>query len=339
MRPPDAQTVCRTFGLGDAVGGIRPLPGLSSAEVWALDTVDGAWVVKAMRPVDSGQLRSMRRAGQLEAAAYAAGVTVARPVPPRAADAVGLWTPLTGDERYVRVSERLSGAPPSAPADERLAAWLGRTVAAIARLGLPGDVNEPGVYDVTARADWERWLDEAAAADVLDRAGRQALSGAVLAATDVMNEARAQSPAFLLAHRDISVANVLVTTNGPVLLDFDHAGPEVSWWELVHHTFLFACRRLGVDPPVPAAVRTAVAAFSADAGEVGPADPSAFAGLLRGMLEWTALSLWLALGPDAPRGPHTGPGRREAAVAHVREASRVLPIIVDSLDEWSELLG
>ena len=338
MRPPDAQSVCRTFGLGDAVGRVRPLPGLSSAGVWELDTVDGGWVVKAVRPAGGWQLRSMRRAGELETAAYAAGVAMPRPVAPRSADAVGLWTPLSDDDRFVRVSERLEGAPPSAPAEERLAAWLGRTVAAIARLALPGGQTEPGAYDVHARADWTRWLAEATAADLLDRAGRQALSAAVTAATDVMTVAQATSPAFSLAHRDISAANVLITPNGPVLLDFDHAGPEVPWWELVHHTFLFACRRLGDDPPVPGAVRTAVAAFAADGGEVGPADPSAFAGLLRGMLEWTALSLWLALGHYTPGGPRPGPERRTAAAAHVREASRVMPIIVDSLDEWSALL-
>jgi Ser/Thr protein kinase RdoA (MazF antagonist) len=339
VRPPDARVVGRTFGLGDPAGPIRPLPGLSSAGVWALDTVDGAWVVKAQRPAGDWVLRTMRRAGQLETAAHAAGVAMPRPVPPPGSEAVGPWTPLPGDGRYVRVSERVSGSPPTVPADQPLAAWLGQTVAAIARLGQSVAVTEAGAYDVHALTDWDRWLGAAEAADLLDAAGRRALAVAVTAATAVMSAARAQAPAFGLAHRDISVANVLVTAHGPLLLDFDHAGPEVAWWELVHHTFLFACRRLGADPPVPAAVRTAVAAYASAGGEVGPADPTAFAGLLRGMLEWTALSLWLALGHRLPVGPPPGPGRREAAAAHVREAGRVLPIIVDSLDEWSRLLG
>jgi hypothetical protein len=54
--------------------------------------------------------------------------------------------------------------------------------------------------------------------------------------------------------RDVNRRNVLVTVHGPVLLDFDYAGPEVPWWEVVHHAFDLT------SPPQPALVGAVLAA-------------------------------------------------------------------------------
>jgi Ser/Thr protein kinase RdoA (MazF antagonist) len=334
LTPTQAAAAAEHFGLGELVAPPRPLAGFSPAGVWALDTVDGRWVVKSMRPQHAWQVEGMRRSGALELTAYRAGVAVPRPVPPLAGG-VGLWLPVDGT--YLRVSERVAGDPPAVPAEVGVARWLGETVAAIARLGLPADLTA-AAYPVHSLEEWTEWLAHCRTAGLLSGIEHAALTDAVAAGTELVGSAMARAPRFLLAHRDISRPNILVTGAGPMLLDFDHAGPEVAWWELVHHVFLLSCVRLGQDEPVPAVIRAAVQAYADAGGEVGAADETAFAGLVRGMLEWTAFSAWLGLGLRR-LGPVRSMARRQAeAAGFVREASRVLPVLLASLPRWSTRL-
>lgn len=335
MTPAQAAAAAEHFGLGAVVAPPRPLVGFSPAGVWALDTVDGRWVVKSMRPQHAGQADDMRRSGALELAAYRAGLAVPRPVLPPA-EGVGLWLPVDGT--YLRVSERVAGAPPNVPVEIGVARWLGETVAGIARLGLAADLT-PAAYPVHPLDEWAQWLAQARTAGLVNGTEHAALADAVAAGTELVGSAIAGAPRFLLAHRDISQRNILVTDAGPILLDFDHAGPEVAWWELVHHAVLLSCVRLGQDEPVGAVVRAAVRAYADAGGEVGAVDETAFAGLVRGMLEWTAFSAWLGLGRRS-LGPVRSAARRQAeAAGFVREASSVLPILMASLPRWSTRLG
>jgi len=64
-----------------------------------------------------------------------------------------------------------------------------------------------------------------------------------------------------------------------------------------------------------------------------PVRPEAFAGLLRGVLNSLAYSVWLAVGHRP-----VDPGRRARAVEDAREAAAGLPVIVASLGAWSALL-
>jgi len=113
----------------------------------------------------------------------------------------------------------------------------------------------------TGTAGWtrpRRWLDQAAAAGVLGRAQKGAALAAVTQAAALVETALAAGPGFLLAHRDASARNILITDRGPVLLDY--AGPEVPWWEFVHHCFDLASPSLGRQPPRPDMVRAALTA-------------------------------------------------------------------------------
>ncbi|MGE5827601.1 MAG: phosphotransferase [Micromonosporaceae bacterium] len=334
LTPDLAAAAATHFGLGAVTAPPRPLAGFSPAGVWELDTVDGPWVVKATRPQLAWQLESMRRGGELELAAYAAGVAVPRPVPPPG-DGVGLW--LRVDDTYLRVSERMAGVPPAQPTEPEVAQWLGATVARIARLDRPAEIT-PASYPVHPLAEWADWLAQARTAGLLTGREQARLAAAVASATELIGAAMAGTPRFQLAHRDISRPNILVTVTGPVLLDFDHAGPEVAWWELLHHAVLLACARLGQDEPAATILRAAVGGYADAGGEVGPADPTAFAGLVRGMLEWAASAVWLGVGRRS-LGPVRSAARRQAeAAGYVREASHVLPALLASLPRWSTWL-
>jgi Ser/Thr protein kinase RdoA (MazF antagonist) len=226
-----------------------------------------------------------------------------RPVQPGTA-AIGLWAPVDVGS-YVRVSEWVDGVPP-APADAGvLADWLGGALATIDGLRLPGDPTVEAAYPIHDVLEWRDWFDEAVGAEVLDRGQLPRLSTAVREATAVIRSALATGPVFQLAHRDVSRRNILMTRDGPLLLDFDYAGPEVSWWEFVHHVFDLASAELGRHPPVPGPIRSALTAYTAAGAVPGPARPEAFAGMLRAILNSLAYNLWVAVGhrPGGCRPP------------------------------------
>ena len=277
-------------------------------------------MVKVTAPPPAWQRHEMRVSADLERAAYRAGVAMPAPVEP-VGGSIGYWAPV--DDRWVRVSRWVDGVPPDD--DAALAPWLGRTLAAIERLDLPGDPTAEAAYPLHDPAEWRDWLDEAVAAGVLDRSST--VDSAVREGVDLVRAALATRPAFRLAHRDVNRRNVLVTAHGPVLLDFDYAGPEVPWWEVVHHAFDLP------SPPQPALVGAVLAAHRDAGGAPGPAGTGAFAGLVRAALNSLAYHLWLATGQ---RPAH--PDRRLAAAALVRDRAATLPAMLSSLDRWSRLL-
>lgn len=257
----------------------------------------------------------MHVAGRLERAAVAAGVATPAPVEP-GRDSVGYWAPFgTG---YARVSAWVDVLGPTV-VDDVVAAWAGRTLAMIRRLELPGDPSAEAAYPVHPLADWVDWL----AADPLG----EGLEPVVARATRRVEAALAAGPRFQLAHRDVSRENVLVTASGPVLIDFDHAGPEEPWWEVVHQAFALAWEG---EQPHRERVRAVLDGYAGAGGVPGPADPVAFTGLLAATLGWLAYSFWLATGQRA-----CPPARRAIAAADVPRAARRLTTILDAAGEWA----
>lgn len=308
------------FDVGTPAAPPVRLAGGSSAERWLLTTDRGRWVVKTTADPPAWQRHEMRVSAELERAAYRAGVPMPAPVEPQG-ESIGYWAPVDG--RWVRVSRWIDGVPPAD--DAALAPWLGRTLAAIERLDLPGDPTAEAAYPLHDPAEWRDWLDRAVAAGVLDTAST--VDSAVRDGMSLVRAALATRPAFRLAHRDVNRRNVLVAAHGPVLLDFDYAGPEVPWWEVVHHAFDLT------RPPRPALVRAVLTAHRDAGGTPGPAGPEAFAGYLRATLNTLAYHLWLATGQRP-----ASPDRRATAAALVRDQAAALPAMLNSLDGWCRLL-
>jgi hypothetical protein len=193
----DADAVSAAFDLGLPSGPPVPLTGGSSATRWMLRTDRGGWMVKANLSPATWQLSEMRVSAVLERAAYGAGVSMPRPVEPHG-PGVGYWARIGQAGMWARVSEWVDGTAASA-ADLSLAAWLGRTLARLERLALPGDHTGEGAYPVHSVPDWHHWLDEATAAGVLGRQRTFDVLAAVTAATNLVEAALAAGPVFQLA--------------------------------------------------------------------------------------------------------------------------------------------
>jgi Ser/Thr protein kinase RdoA (MazF antagonist) len=324
-----ADVIADAFGLGEPSEPLRPLAGGSSASHWRIDTARGRWVVKVNQAPAPWLLDQMRVACVLEQAAYDAGVPMPRPVVPQTT-AIGLWARLPGDGCYARVSEWVDGRPPTPADTASLAGWLGRTLAIIERLGLPGDPTVDAAYPVHDVAQWSDWLDQGAHAGVLDRPLIPGLRSAVRDGTGLIQSALAEHPSFQLAHRDVSQRNILLAVHGPVLVDFDYAGPEVPWWEFVHHAFDLASPALGHLPPAADCVQAALVAYTEAGAPQGPAGSAAFAGMVRAALNATAYNLWLAVGQRP--ADHE---RRAAAARVTRDLAQQLPVIIRAIDAWT----
>jgi Ser/Thr protein kinase RdoA (MazF antagonist) len=267
--------------------------------VYALSTDRGEFVVKL---TDTDPV-SLSATSALEQAARAAGVVTPTPIEPTT-PAAGYWGLVAG--WHTRVSRAVPGAAPVVPATPDLAAWLGRTVATIASLAVTVPPAHPPAF--------EAWRDRLPSTH-----RRLAATLDELAALAAVSWAR--PPPTRPGHRDITPHNILLTADGPLLLDFDQSGPAPAWWELVHQTLLLSCADLGAEQPNELSVRTAVAAYADAGGPVGEPDLAAFTGLITGLLAWV---------------------NERASQGHVPsldQAARSLPRVLRALPRWTRLLA
>jgi Ser/Thr protein kinase RdoA (MazF antagonist) len=159
------------------------------------------------------------------------------------------------------------------------------------------------------------------------------LRSAVRDGSALIQSGLADHPGFQLAHRDVNQRNILMAVHGPLLLDFDYAGPEVPWWEFVHYAFDLACPALGQQPPAAGPIRTALAAYTEGGAPAGPAGSAAFAGMVRAILNAIAYNLWLAVGHRPAVDD-----RRATAAQITRDLAEQFPIVIREIDSWTAFI-
>ncbi|HTF10901.1 MAG TPA: aminoglycoside phosphotransferase family protein [Asanoa sp.] len=308
----DAAAVCASFGLPERGATLVP-HAYSSARTWRLTTGDGGRYI--VKHVPDGHSAEFETAMAFEQDAIAAGIPAPRPVrPPH--PAVGCAARLPGGT-LVRVSEWVDGRP--VRAGEDLADWLGATLARLHTVR-PLAAAEPAVYGIFPPADWARWHAEAETqgrpwagvlgerlADVAEATGW--VAGAFAGARD-----------YVLTHRDLEPWNLLVTTAGPVIVDWDGAGPDSAGLVAAHAAYAFGGGN-------GEATRRVLAAYVAHGGGLPPpADRFARrAGLMLSRLVWR---MQATLGREDP-----GPFPLDELDRTAADRLRDLPVFVADLRE------
>lgn len=306
--------VAAAFGLGTVVGEWAPVAGGGSHRMFRLSTTSGEWAVKWLnRSREAWWLREHLLAAEVERTAAAAGVAMPRRCEPLLAE-----IPVDGEPAAFQAHEWVHGRPVG-PGDAEVSAWVGATMAVLHRVGAPAAADERELYPVSA---WRTWLRDA---DVELAAVVRAALPVVDTAVGVVAGCRDGLTA-VCSHRDVSAGNVLIGDDGPVLLDWDSAGPEVAEWEVTRAALAF-----GGDEP---GFRRVVAAYEAAGGPGVPRSRAAFAGVLQGHLVGAQWTLWRALGHRPVTPPERAASRR-ACVAHLAELERALI----RLDEWTTWLN
>ncbi|MFC8818843.1 aminoglycoside phosphotransferase family protein [Streptomyces rochei] len=335
----DAAALAAMFGLGRPLGPWRPLAnGGAPSDSRVLTTTHGRWVVRTGRLLGDWHREQAHRVHRLESAAWDAGIAMPRPVEPPA-PAVGHWHNPAGDT-LVRVSEWLEEhdlrqVDMTSDAEiSQAAEWVGSTLARIALLGAATGVAADDGMPPHPPAEWREWVAEADAGGHPVATPARALLPVVEEATALIQEALCEPPGTAWVHGDTSRANVLRTRYGYALIDWEGARSDAPWWEAVNVAFRFATPFNGPtaagDPRV---VRPLLTAYLDAGGPSGPAEVSAFAGMLRSQLAAIAWCLWLALGHLRATADQRAFGLRI-----VTSAARDMPQVMNSLETWTTLL-
>jgi Ser/Thr protein kinase RdoA (MazF antagonist) len=306
-----------SFALGRPVG--DPVPYThSSGPTWSLHTTTGRYLVKAVRGPVGTAMAFERRAAE-------AGLALPRPVPP-ATPAPGL--PLAAEVEglgVVRVYEWVDGRPLTP--DDDVTGWLGATLARLHRIQpLDAFAAAPEWYGLHPPARWREWLAAGEERGLAWAAVLRRRLDDVAATTAWIGAAVVRSGAAVFTHRDVEPWNVLVTARGPVLVDWDTAGPDSAGLEAGHAAFAFA----GLDhrPVDPRAVRRTLDAYRAHGGGPLPADGDLFARRAGIMLGRLVERIRITLGEQDARA--FDPAALETTAAERLEA---LPRFVDALRE------
>lgn len=305
-----AQLVARRFRLGAPASDLVPVPGGNTHRLFRLTTDRGVWAVKQVQRVDEDWwLDGLQESAALERAALSAGVPVPRPVEPAEPIAEVLAElPAGGETLTYRVHTWVDGSVPRGPAPPELLEWAARTSATLHGLGLRSRSPLMSTYRTCSAEEWQDWADQAR------RRGREIGDRlhvhlpVVLDVQDRLVPVLGLEDAARLCHGDLSPRNVLITTDGPVLLDWDSAGPDVPDLEWVRTASAFL--RIPPGSLRRAHVRSALDLYTRSGGDRRAPTSLALAGLLGSQLRALAYFTWCALGH---RG--VGPEREVAADA------------------------
>jgi Ser/Thr protein kinase RdoA (MazF antagonist) len=316
--------ITEAFGLGRPTSDVLTHT-YSSSPTWTLETASGRVLVKQV--ACAGWRDALDRAMAFERRALQAGIAMPRAIRP-VAPVFGCAAEVEG-WGLVRAYEWVDGRP-LADTDD-VAEWLGGTLALLHRIE-PLEHAEPQWYGLYPAGQWEAWLAQGLErrrswAPVL----RRRLAD-VLAATAWITQTFRTAGDYVLTHRDVEPWNVLVTAAGPVLVDWDTAGPDSAGLEAAQAAVAFA--GVGRAEPDPGAVRRTLAGYEQD-GELRAArGPDALA--RRAGLRLNRLSgrLRMSLGHQA-----SGPVELVRVDMRAGEQLEELPAFLDTLARWSRLLS
>lgn len=327
MHRMDPVEVAERLGLGMARRSATVLKAAEGNWAWKVETDSGAWVLKVRDNWGDDYAGAIEQAGKLEVAAWKAGIAVPEPFLSDAAT-VGVWQPID-DQHHASAQRFLVGEHPSTPLAPATAAWVGATIAGIERLAVPVGAAVDYAFIAHPESDWDEWLAQAIELGVLEPKAARALKSTAMFIAPIIASALAAPPQKITVHSDISFLNILVTAEGPVLLDFDGAAPGVPWWDLISTAFGMDGDDVRTVEPARSTVENMLRGYVDAGGAPGPIDETAFTGMLAGRLASTAWELWMACG-------HRGGGPEVQAefTRAVRISVDALSTMVDSIPEW-----
>ncbi|MEV0562151.1 aminoglycoside phosphotransferase family protein [Dactylosporangium sp. NPDC050588] len=285
--------------------------GVSHA-VYRLRTTTGSYAAKRLNVVDEPWWwDEYHAAARIEQAAR-----VSRPerLPPLVATIEA-----EGTTQHWQLHRWYDGHNPADPSDD-LADWTGATLAVLHREPATDGQPQPALYPLEA---WHEWL---AGHDAdFTRQVREHLPTVAAALAHLARPGPALTP--VASHRDIKPDNVLLTAAGPVLLDWDGAGPD-----LAEHELLRSALAMGFEERRPFS-RTVAAYHRAD-GRPIPPDPALFHGIVEAQLRTAEWLLWRALGH---RGD--GPADRDRSATECLARLRGTAKSLRRIPEWVSWLA
>ena len=294
---PDPAAVMAAFGLPGPVAGWSPVGGAWSNRVFRLEAAGRRYAVKEMRNpwADPHWQQWLAESWVFEQRAMAAGVAAPRPVPDPASGSCLAWVsrrdPALGDAA-VRVHYWVHGNPAGpGPVTMDTARWAGQTLATLH--GLRIRPRDRSLFPVPNTETARRWPELAEAAQRRAAPWAHLLTAAapaVVMIAELATSAGYQPGLEVITHGDIDQKNLITTTRGPVLCDWDLATPLVPRHELADVAMSLGCwENFAISRQVLRSYRQA-------GGDSTPIGPSDLGQPLMTGLDWAAFSVERAIG-------------------------------------------
>lgn len=323
--------VAAAFGLPGAPLSLTPVAGAWSHRVFRLRTTAGEYAVKQMlNPWGEALWRDwLTEAWEFEQLAFAAGITMPRPVP--AADGNCVADVDSGSGRTqvaVRVHHWVDGAPcPSGPVDLPTARAVGADLARMHALR-----HVPRRLDVFPRSDsagtraWPELVHRLEEREPSLAAPADAVSGVVRRIGELYDSAGIDNSAEPMSHGDVDQKNLILTPLGPVLCDWDVASPWRPSAELLRSAMSLSRWQR------PAVARETIAAYRRAGGADVPVRPEDLALDLVIGLDWLVFCLERASGLRNADAQRREEGRRQAE-SMLADLPRRVDLAL-SVDRW-----
>ncbi|MEW2118644.1 aminoglycoside phosphotransferase family protein [Streptomyces sp. NPDC005474] len=306
-----ADFIVEMYALDGGPWTTRPVARGALGQIWKLSGAGSSWAVKELLfGCDEAQIG---REAALRQAAESLGIASPRLIPNRHGAYVSHLPPsLRGS--FVKLYDWIDGTAADA-SDPDILDWIGRTMALLHKAG-EGTLETPDSwYEQCPRhADWTDLHQRVHRADVpwSDDLGR-------FIATSAAELAQWVTPAdphgLVTSHLDLRPQNVLVGPDGPVLLDWDNAGPVSPERELARAVYVWA----GHNEADAEAARRLVRSYRSAGGRAAVKGPQSFSMLFATDLNYLYLQAGYAIDPDATAA------QREFAGTQVVASLRGLP--------------
>ncbi|WP_020134649.1 phosphotransferase enzyme family protein [Streptomyces sp. 351MFTsu5.1] len=225
--------IADTYALGAGPWTMTPVARGALGQIWKLSGNGTAWAVKELL-FGEGE-PDVRAEAALLGAAEPLGISAPRLMPDRTG-ALALRLP---EGSWVKLYDWVDGSEAD-PSDPEILNWCGRTLALLHQAGEGTDEAPNDWYEGSpGESDWAELLDR------VDRAGlpwTRELERFI--ATTAVELGQYVSPSVpgdvVLSHLDLRPQNVLVGTGGPVLLDWDNAGPVSAEREVARALYVWS---------------------------------------------------------------------------------------------------
>lgn len=233
-----ADLIAETYALDAGPWTMTPVTRGALGQIWKLSGDGSSWAVKEL--LFGCDEEQVRREAALRQAAENLGIASPRLIPNRRGAHASQLPPSSGGS-YVKLYDWIGGTTADA-SDPDILDWFGRTMALLHQVGEGASETPNSWYEQCPEAaDWNDLHKRIHQTDLpwAEQLGRFiATSAAELAQWVTPSE-----PGDLVtSHLDLQPQNVLVGPNGPVLLDWDNAGPTSAERELARALYVWSGR-------------------------------------------------------------------------------------------------
>ncbi|KOG36105.1 phosphotransferase enzyme family protein [Streptomyces resistomycificus] len=235
MRSVAAAFIADTYALGTGPWTVSPVARGALGQIWKLSGHGSSWAVKEL--LFGCDEEQVEREAALRDATERLGISSPTLVPSRAGAHVCRLPPSLGGS-FVKLYDWIEGTEAD-PRDPDVLSWCGRTLALLHRAG-EGAAGRPSAWyeECPGEADWEELLEAARRAGTpwSEDLGRFVATSAA----ELARHVTPSGPDPVTSHLDMRPQNVLVGPAGPVLLDWDNAGPVSAERELARAVYVWA---------------------------------------------------------------------------------------------------